>query len=51
MHILDLRLNMISMRKLDNINCDIYFGSLKLKVTKGALVVTRESISGAFYKS
>lgn len=36
------------MRKLVDAGCNMNFGSGKLKVTRGALVVDRETIHGAF---
>ena len=38
-HVTDIRLNLLSVVKLDDIRHDSYFGDGKLKLTKGSLIV------------
>ena len=38
-HVPDIRLNLLSVVKLDDIRHDSYFGDGKLKLTKGSLIV------------
>ena len=48
-HVPDIRLNMLSVGKLDDIRHGSYFGDAKWKLTKGSLVVAKGSKHGCLY--
>ena len=48
-HVPDIRLNLLSVGKLDDIKHPSYFGEGKWKLTKGSLIVARGSKQGNLY--
>jgi hypothetical protein len=48
-HVPDIRLNLLSVSKLDDIRHGSYFGNAKWKLTKGSLIVARGSKQGCLY--
>jgi hypothetical protein len=48
-HVPDIRLNLLSVGKLDDIRHGSYFGNAKWKLTKGSLIVARGSKQGCLY--
>ena len=48
-HVPDIRLNLLSVGKLDDIRHGSYFGDAKWKLTKGSLIVAKGSKQGCLY--
>jgi ABC-type transport system involved in cytochrome c biogenesis ATPase subunit len=48
-HVTDIRLNLLSVAKLDDIRHGSYFSDAKWKFTKGSLIVDRGSKQGCLY--
>jgi hypothetical protein len=48
-HVPDIRLNLLSVGKLDDIRHGSYFGDAKWKLTKGSLIVAKGSKQGRLY--
>jgi hypothetical protein len=48
-HVPDIRLNLLSVGKLEDIHHGSYFGDAKWKLTKGSLIVARGSKQGCLY--
>ena len=49
LHVLDIRLNLISVRKLDDEGYESYFGRQRWKLTKGSLVMARGKKNNSLY--
>ena len=48
-HVPDMRLNLISARKLDDVNLVNHFGRGIWKLTKGSLIIARGKKEGSLY--